>query len=323
MNRLSNNLHGYRQPPSSVDNHKPFDALAMKPASGRTSRQSPTTQDDDEWENNRRFLRKPDDDQRLNPSRSRSSSAVSLKSMVIEGQWKYRGQDDDRLRLVSMGIEDLVAICHDIMNTTFESTNRKQQKRNKSPSTHDSWPLVKVDAFKKLTDTDRASLHRARLLGLMTIVYEATTTSASISQLVRIWREAAEHNLRPRRPTASNNRPIISYENAFRHLIRTPDNHLLQIALHASLISTHNRADLQHLGEKLGVKRNHFDMNSIRDSTKAFQTLIKLLHEQRLKQKREQQHIDTNRLPYKPKKKRGLHANISGTKFHLGKSFLL
>jgi hypothetical protein len=76
--------------------------------------------------------------------------------------------------------------------------------------------------------------------------------------------------------------------------------------------------DLQELGEKLGVKKCYFDMGSIKDSTKTFQDLIKLLREQKLKREREQQSVDIQKLPYKPKKKRGLNANVAGTKFAVG-----
>jgi hypothetical protein len=79
--------------------------------------------------------------------------------------------------------------------------------------------------------------------------------------------------------------------------------------------------DLQQLGEKLGVKKSHFDMGSIKDSTNTFNDLIKLLREQKLKREREQQLVDIHKLPYKPRKKRGLNANVSGTKFAVGKLF--
>jgi hypothetical protein len=236
--------------------------------------------------------------------------------MVIEGQWKYKGHHEDHLRFKSMGIENLVSICHDIMSKTFESINRKHDKRRKSPLTSESpLPIVKLDEYKRLTTHDRSSLNRARIFNLMTIVYEAASTNASISQLVRIWREISEHNLHPHHKKKSESQTLLSYENAFQHLIRKPDNHLLKIALHASLINL----NLHRLGEKLGIKRNQFDMDSIRHSTKAFQNLIQFLREQKLKQKREDKFIDANKLPYKPKKKRGLHANVSGTRFRLSK----
>jgi hypothetical protein len=322
MHRSSNNLLSSRQPPSNVDNYKTLNELVIKPPSTRLSRQSPTMQhdqlDDDDYNN--RTIRKLITDQPLNPSRSRSPSNISLKSMVIDGQWKYRQHADDKLRLKSLGIENLVSICHDILNKTFESTNRKQERRRKSPSINEVFPIVKLDEYKRLTNTDRSYLRRTQIFELMTIVYEATLTSASISQLVRIWREASEHNLHRRRLKIIESQPLISYNDAFRNLIRTPDNQLLQIGLHASLINPHNRVDLRRLGEKLGIKKSQFDMESIRNSTEAFRYLIKILREQRLKEMREQKHIDTKKLPYKPKKKRGLYANLSGTKFRLSKS---
>ena len=320
MSRPSSALRNHRQPSSIVDNYEVIDELVMKPTSGRTSRQL-STDENDQWDNNNRTIRKLITDQPLNPYRSRSSSNTSLKSMVIEGKWKYREQDDDRLRLESKGIEHLVTICHDIMTKTLESPSRKQEKRTKFHPKNQPWPVVKLDEFKKITTNDRNTLKRAGLFQLMTIVYEATATNASISQLVRIWREASKHNSRARRLKSSQNQPLISYEQAFQHLIRKPDNHLLQIALHASIISTHNRSDLQRLGKNLGIGRNQFDMNSICDSTRDFQNLIKFLREQKLKQKREQQHINTKELPYERIEKQGLYANVSGTRFRLRKSF--
>jgi hypothetical protein len=315
-----------RQSPSShFDHDETVNESTMRPTSGRISRQSPRTHND-EWDDNKnQTLRKLVANQPLNPSRSRSSSPghVSLTSMVIEGKWKYRGHDDEHLRLKINGIENLVNICHDIMSKTYESINRKHEKLRKYPLTSQPWPIVKVDEYKKLTNTERTGLNRAKLLNLMTIVYEAASTSASISQLVRIWREVSEHNLHPRRSKSSQSRPTISYKDAFQHLIRTPDNQLLQIAVHASLISTQKQSKLQKIGDELGIRRNQFDMNSIRDSTEAFQYLIKLLRKQKLKQKQDEKYIDTKILPYERKKKRGLSANVSGTKFRLSKSTFL
>jgi hypothetical protein len=312
MHRSSNNLLNSRQPPVNVDNYKRLSEQVMKPTSARTSHQSPITQND-EWDNDHRKLIT---NQPLNPSRSRSPSHISLKSMVIDGRWKYQGHDEDRLRLKSIGIENLVSICHDIMSQNYESTNRKHEKRRKSPSTHTPFPLVKLDGFKKLTNTERTSFQRAHLFNLMNIVYEAASTSASISELVRIWREVSEHNSNPRHAKKAASLPPIQYEKVFQHLMRTPDNHLLQIALHASLINMHRR-DLKHLGEKLGININQ--MESVRDSIRAFQNLIQFLREQKLKHRREQKHINTGLLPYQPKEKQDLYANVSGTRFRLSK----
>lgn len=250
----------------------------------------------------------------------RMSNQISLDEILLEGRWKFRRNETDHVRFKSMGVENLVYICHDIMNKTQEIIRLKRQT---SSSSSEIWPIVKIDRFKILTDAERAHLNRAHILDLMTIIFEATTTSASISQLVRIWREASEHHQRRCRVSTSyNHQPKISYDIAFKHLIHTPDNALLQIALHASLITGHSRMDLQEFGDKLGVKRTLFDMGSIKDSTSAFTDLIKFLREQKLKRDREQQTVDIHKLPYKPRKKRGLNANVSGTKFPVGKLFL-
>jgi hypothetical protein len=292
----------------------------MRPTSVRTSHQSSVISNNESDRNNR-TLKKLLVDQSLHSPLSRRLSNISLHEMIIEGQWKFRRNDDDSLRFKLMGIENLVYICQDIMKKTHEIIKLKQQKRRTSLSPRESWTLVKLDTFKTLTDANRAHLNRAHILDLMTIVFEAASTSASISQLVRIWREASEHVNHQYHFSTSHNQPKISYEIAFRNLIHTPDNQLLQIALHASLITGHSRMDLQQLGEKLGVKKYHFDMGSIKDSTKSFQDLMKLLREQKLKREREQQSVDIHKLPYKPKKKRGLNANVSGTKFSVGKLF--
>ncbi|CAF2180207.1 unnamed protein product [Rotaria magnacalcarata] len=330
----SNSRLKYRQIPSSIGNHEALDELAMKPTSSRTSNQSPRTANDkwnddyrklqrltadqslipsqirtssqppttrhEKGNDDNRVLRKSVVDQPLNTSqsRSRSSSINSLKSIVIEGQWKYREHDDDRLRLKSIGIENLVAICYEIMNVTLETTHRKQKKTKRSSSTNFSWPIVELDEYKTLSKNDKISLRRAGLLNLVTIVYEAASTSASISQLVRIWREAS----RSSKSTKTKIQPLMSYEQAFEHLIHQPDDKLLAIALHASLISSHSLSDLKRLGKRLGIRAHQFDMGSIQDSTKQFQNLIKFLREHKLEERRKQQFIDKNILPYEHQK---------------------
>jgi len=293
----------------------------MRPTSVRTSHQSSVISNNESDKNNQIF-KKLLVDQPVHSPLSQMLSNISLREMIVEGQWKFRRNDIDHLRFKSMGVENLVYICHDIMNKTREIIKLKQQKQQTSLLSCESWTLVNLNTFKTLTDADRAHLNHAYILNLMKIVFEAATTSASISQLVRIWREASDHVNHQYHCSTSHNQPKISYETAFRHVIHTPDNQLLQIALHVSLITSHSRMDLQELGEKLGVKRCQFDMGSIKDSTKTFHDLIKLLREQKIKREREQQSIDIHKLPYKPKKKRGLNANVSGTKFPVGMLFL-
>lgn len=285
-------------------------------ASNETTSHSSSNNDSDR--NNNQTLKKLLADQPLLPQ---MVNQISLDEILIEGRWKFRRNENDHLRFKSMGVENLVYICHDIMNKTQEIIRLKRQT---SSSSSQLWTIVKVDRFKTLTDAERAHLNRAHILDLMTIIFEATSTNASISQLVRIWRETSEHIHRHCRVSPSyQHQPKISYEIAFKHLIHTPDNSLLQVALHASLITGHSRMDLQEFGEKLGVKPTLFDMGSIKDSTNAFTNLIKFLREQKLKRDREQQAVDIHKLPYKPRKKRGLNANVSGTKFPVGKLFCI
>ena len=309
----------HRSPTSRVNNSRALNALVMRSSGSRTS-PVPTKNDrDDDHEDDNRTLRRLITNQPLNPSRSRSSSStVSLKPMLIEGQWSFREEDYDRRQLKSLGIAHLVDICHEILRETQESIRRKQARLS---STNDAFQLIKLNRFKKLTDTERNNFRREKVFGLMTIVAEAASTSASISQLVRIWREASEHHHKRRRSKKSESQPLISYQTAFEHLIRTPDDQILQIALHASLLSTHNERDLRRLGRKLGVGGDQFDMESLRNpkgSSKAFRHLVELLRKQRKQRKRDEQRIDTTMLPYERKKKRGLFANVSGTRFRLG-----
>jgi hypothetical protein len=321
MLRSSNILLDQQQPPSSVYNYKTLNEMVMRPTSAKTSSHQSSVTSNNESNKNNQTLRRLLADQPFQSSLPRMLSNISLHEIIIEGEWKFRRNENDHLQFKSMGVENLVYICHDIMNKTREIIKLNQQKRETSSSNCELWTLVKLDTFKTLTDADRAHLNHAHILDLMTIVFEAASTSASMSQLIRIWREASEHMNHRHRFSTCYQQPKISYETAFRHLIHTPDNQLLQIALHASLISGHSRMDLQQLGERLGVKRDHFDMGSLKDSTKTFPDLIKLLREQKLKREREQQSIDIHKLPYKPRKKRGLNANVSGTKFPVGMLF--
>ncbi|CAF0873151.1 unnamed protein product [Rotaria sp. Silwood1] len=314
MLRSPNSVRGQHQPTSSIYDYKTLNEMEMRTTSARTSDQ-PSKMDSQESYRYNETLKKSFADQSLHFPLSRMLSNISLYEIIIEGKWKFRAYEDDHFRFKSMGIENLVYICHDIMHKTLEIIKLKQRNQQTSSSNCEPWPIVNLDTFKTLTDADRTYLNRSHLLALMTIIFEATSTREFMSESVRIWDEASEHNNHQHSFSKSHNQPKISYEIAFRHLIHTPENQLLQIALHVSLITGHSRMDLQQLGEKLGVQRNHFDIGSIKDSTKAFQNLIKLLREQKLKREREQQYVDINKLPYKPKKKRGLNANVSGTKF--------
>lgn len=168
--------------------------------------------------------------------------------------------------------------------------------------------------MKKSPPQERTTFKRAQLFNLMTIVYQAASTDASISQLVRIWREADEHvRDPPRKKKPVESQPRISYKHAFEQLIRQPTDQIFHIALHASLIQTKYPIDLRRLGKELGVDRDRFDMESIRQSSKAFRDLIQLLREKRKQEKQ----INQKRLKFQPKKKQGLHANVSGTKSRL------
>ncbi|CAF1217391.1 unnamed protein product [Rotaria sp. Silwood1] len=314
MLRSPNSVRGQHQPTSSIYDYKTLNEMEMRTTSARTSDQ-PSKMDSQESYRYNETLKKSFADQSLHFPLSRMLSNISLYEIIIEGKWKFRAYEDDHFRFKSMGIENLVYICHGIMHKTLEIIKLKQRNQQTCSSNCEPWPIVNLDTFKTLTDADRTYLNRSHLLALMTIIFEATSTREFMSESVRIWDEASEHNNHQHSFSKSHNQPKISYEIAFRHLIHTPENQLLQIALHVSLITGHSRMDLQQLGEKLGVQRNHFDIGSIKDSTKAFQDLIKLLREQKLKREREQQYVDINKLPYKPKKKRGLNANVSGTKF--------
>ena len=271
-----------RQSALNVDNYRTLSELGMRsPTSTRTSRQLSSRQDDED--DNNRTIRKLVSHQPMNPSRNYSSSTTSLKSMVIDGRWKYRvndGSDDDndevdRLRLQSLGIENLVRVCHDIMRSKTEISHRKDDRRAKSPVTSNGLPVIRLDAYKKLTSADRSALNRAHLFDLMTIVFEAASTDVSMGQLVRIWREASEQARKPRPlERSTESQPLISYVQAINQLIRTPNDHILQIAIHASLVTVRKRSDLLRLGNKLGIDKNEFDIRSIHSSFQAFQYMV-------------------------------------------------
>ncbi|CAF3166961.1 unnamed protein product [Rotaria socialis] len=315
MLRSSNSVRGQHQSTSSIYDYKTLNEMVMRTTNTSTSNEQSVI---DNHEPNKYIqpVKTSLADESLCVSlQSMLSTTISLCEVIIEGNWRFRAYEDDQFRFKSMGIDNLVYICHDIMNKTLGMIKLKQQNQRISSSSCKPWPIVNVDNFEKLTDVDRAILNRAHVYALMTIIFEATSSSISMSQQICYKDEVVEHINNEHSVSKSHNYPKVSYETAFRHLIHTPDNQLLQVALHASLITGHSRMELQELGEKLGVKRHHFDMGSIKDSTKTFQDLIKLLREQKLKREREQQYVDTNKLPYKPKKKRGLSANVSGTKF--------
>ena len=278
------------QSSSSVYNYKTLHDIAIRPVVN--VRASPHTSES-----------------KRSPSSKSSSSQMfvdpSLDDLLIRGQWKFRATHDDRLQFKARGIENLVYTCYDIMYQTREAITRKQATSNLSV-------VVQLDQYRRLTEAERTALSREHVFQLMTIVYDAASTRSSVSELIRIWREAT-----PRLPRSATH-PKISHELAVRHLLQTPDNPLLQVALHASLIAGRSRMDLQEFGEKLGIRRHQFDMGSIKDSTRAFTEFLKFVREQKGKSDREQQAVNIQKLPYKPRKKRGLNANVFGTKFSVG-----
>jgi hypothetical protein len=246
----------------------------------------------------------------------RPAGNVSLDELVLQGAWTFRAAIDDTRRSRLMGVEHLVALCHDIMRTTRESIKIRRQRSRFSVQQE---PFVVPAQVHRLIESDGASLRQENIVHLLTIVYEAASTNASISQLTRIWREASVKHC----PSSSSSTWISiigSHESAIRHLLRTPDDRLLEIAVHAALISGHSRIELQRLGDRLGVGRSQFDVASIKDSSVAFKQFVKVLRERTLQSNREQQRVNIKKLPYKPRKKRGLNANVVGTKFAVGQS---
>ena len=241
------------------------------------------------------------------------STSDSLNEVLLEGQWKYRGNENDRSQFRSMGIDNLTDVCHDIMTRTRQSIQLKRDEQRFSS----------IDFHRLATgiDVERDSLARAQIYDLVVIVHEAARVHASISQLIRIWREARPRLHENRLSTTSSSHPRISYELALRHLIVSPNDLLLQIALHVSLVTGCSRMDLCQLGERLGVRRHQFDVSSIKDSSRDFQEFIKVLGEHKQREHREHNPVDTTRLPFRPRKKRGLTGNVSGTKFPVGRSF--
>ena len=259
-------------------------------------------------------------DLELNRSR-RSSSRTSLTSMVIDGKWKYQASNDDHLRLSNLGIENLVRICLDVMNTTSELIKNRNDRREVSKSQHITWPLVKLDRFKKITGREEKSWRRPRLYNLMNIVHEAASTSASRSHLVGIWREVTEHHIRIKYEARAllMRPPKISYPYAFDNLMQNPNDHLFKIATHAALINGRNAHELRTIGMNLGIERAEFDMKLIQNSAKAFDDLIHLLRKKTIEKRLEAIKIQYNLVPYEPKQKCGLQANVLSTKFPIGR----
>ena len=321
MLRSPKTPYGYRPSQSSIDGYSALNDLAMYPPDRRAPRQTMALEED-ERDRRRQTSRRSATEPSSNRALSRSSSNGSLQSVIVDGKWEYRQDPDDALRLKSMGIRHLVAICRDIMTHTLESTSqiqsRSRERERKSLARGKSWPLIQLDRFQRMSNAERLSLRQAGVLELMSIVHEAASTSTSISHLVRIWREVTQLHTR-HHASSLVEQPPISYETAFGHLIRSPNDQLLEIALHAAIIPSHNQRDLQRLGGKLGVHRDHFDMRQIGRSTKAFREFILFLREQKLREKKEQQRVRTDRVPFAPKKKRGLSANVSASKFPVGR----
>lgn len=63
----------------------------------------------------------------------------------------------------------------------------------------------------------------------------------------------------------------------------------------------------------------HEILSEIRRSDETFRDLIHFLRAQRLMQRRKQFQVNTKRIPYEPKKDRGLNANVVTKKFPIGK----
>ena len=107
---------------------------------------------------------------------------------------------------------------------------------------------------------------------------------------------------------------------AIDRLVRDPHDEIFQIGFHAALIGTHPTKDLRRLAKKLGVDQDQFDIRTIRESRQNFQDFIHFLRAQRLNQRRKRFQVQTDRISFKPKKKRDLHANVLDKRFPIGKS---
>ena len=168
MLRSSRNPYDYRPSQSTIDGYSALKDLAMNPTDRRSPRQTTAVQEE-EWDRRRQISRRSTTEPSPNRALSRSpSSNALLQSMIVEGQWRYREDPDDNLRLKSMGIKYLVAICHDIMAHTLQSTNRigkrRREEEGKPLARGKSWPMVQLDRFQRLSNGERVSLHQAGLL---------------------------------------------------------------------------------------------------------------------------------------------------------------
>ena len=309
--------HSVHPSASNHYNYKSLNDLPLRPISAKVSHQR--TEGPRTPPATAAALRKSFSGRSIYSSASSSSyrcfPSISLDDLLIHGQWKFRSTYDDRLQLKASGIENLVYTCYDIMYKTRTFVEMKAKET--TPTIF----ILRLEQFQALTDADRRDLRSEQCYHLMTILFESTWTHSSQSQLIRIWREVTTHHEQSRCSTRANPPPKHSHELAMKHFLRTPDDQLLQIALHASLLSSFSRMDLQNFGDRLGIHRHQFDMGSIRDSSKSFQQFLQLFREQKFKVEREQQpSVDVHKLPYRPRKKRGLNANVAGTKFSVGKA---
>lgn len=311
------------QSPSNLYNYKILSEAGVRSTSARTSTNSVYSfHSGNSEKNHSTLLTSSLSDRNINSS-TRLSTPISLNDLIIDGRWSFRSTYDERLLFKAQGIENLVYTCYDILYKTRDLVDRK---KSIEMSISQMWSSIEFRFYETMTTNDRIHCSQKRILDLMTIVYQAATTHSTRAKSKEIDDESNQalttsENTNGKCSLTTLNDMKISHELAIKHLLKSTDGHLLSIAVHASMIAGSSRMDLQTLGDKYGVRRNQFDMGSLKDSTSAFQDFIRLLIEQKGKAEREQQTVDTKKLPCKPRKKRGLTANVCGTKFPVGKFF--
>lgn len=181
--------------------------------------------------------------------------------------------------------------------------------------------LIDVRRFEKMKIEEKADLKRKNIRNLCRIVFEASSSSASISYLVSMIREINEHHekqLVDSMPTILGEQPIISYESAFNNIIRDRSDGIFCIALHAALISSQDKKGLRRLGEDLNIDRNEFDVASILKSSDAFQQLLTILEERKINERKRFLRISPRQLPYKRETTVRLNPSLCSLPFDVG-----
>ncbi|CAF0727093.1 unnamed protein product [Didymodactylos carnosus] len=284
---------------------------------------------------NNPLARSRDDDEDTYRRYSRSPSATSLKSILIAGNWNSPTNSttmdpNEKYRLKVLGIENLVELCHDILQKTKSAVENRHVLQSRPSSSIKRLPSARLNVFTSLKENEITALKRSEMYNLMKIFHSASYSASTIGSLVSIWREVMEHYHYARR----SRNPKMTYETVIKqfsdtnqrtHLQKSQLLNLTQIMFHASM-TTRSKNEIKNIFERL--KRDNpvinnllkkFDITMLKEDTVNFDEFLHLLsiigNEHSKQQQLPRSFIEE--LPYRQKKKRGLIANVSGTKFNV------